>query len=315
MLLRSEAAQTFSNMEQQAQGEGQQLAMEYRRLVDELNQKAHETLQFKMEASQNLSTLAIMKEQVELMKNEENMVRDEATKRMSLLESGARELRSTLDREELAKSEVVMRLRQVEMTAGNDSGTSPSALHSEVGELRRRLRQQEEFQARSQQAWRQEIEMARRQQHVSSQQSSSMPLSSKTSDAGWEYVQSQSSQKGISFPLGSEVRSPEINSPNIPSPVNRGKVTSDGVNNVPQVVQDECMGDSIGTSMPPNAENMRESSQFRTCLASGGYGAGSTDAQQSERANALRGAQLHDLLRTQGMWRPSAIIIVFASAA
>ena len=306
MLLRSEAAQTFSNMEQQ-QGEGQQLAMEYRRLVEELNQKAHETLQFKMEASQNLSTLAIMKEQVELMKNEENMMRDEATKRMSFLESGARELRSTLDREELAKSEVVLRLRQMEMTAGNDSGMSPSALHSEVGELRRRLRQQEEFQARSQQAWRQEIEtaQARRQQHVSSQQSSSMPLSSKTSDAGWEYVQSQSSQKGVSFPVGNEVRSPEINSPNIPSPVNRGKVTSDGVSNVPQVVQDECMGDSIGASRPSNAENMRESSQFRTFLASGGYGAGSADAQQSERANALRGAQLQDLLRTQGMWRPS----------
>ena len=46
--LRSDAAQTFTNMKHQAQGEGQQLAMEYQRLVDELNQKAHETLQFKM---------------------------------------------------------------------------------------------------------------------------------------------------------------------------------------------------------------------------------------------------------------------------
>ena len=55
MLLRSEAAQTFSQMEQHAQGEGQQLAMEYRRLVEELNEKAHETLHFKMEASQNFS--------------------------------------------------------------------------------------------------------------------------------------------------------------------------------------------------------------------------------------------------------------------
>ena len=52
MLLRSEAAQTFSQMEQHAEGEGQQLAMEYRRLVEELNEKAHETLHFKMEASQ-----------------------------------------------------------------------------------------------------------------------------------------------------------------------------------------------------------------------------------------------------------------------
>ena len=37
--LRSDAAQTFTNMEHQAQGEGQQLAMEYQRLVDELIRK------------------------------------------------------------------------------------------------------------------------------------------------------------------------------------------------------------------------------------------------------------------------------------
>ena len=97
-----------------------------------------------------------------------------------------------MDREEHAKSEVVRKLHQFEMTSGNDSGANLSALHSEVGELRRRLRQQEETQARTQQTWRQEIEVARRQHHVPSQPSSSMPLSSKTSDAGWEYVQSQS---------------------------------------------------------------------------------------------------------------------------
>ena len=216
-ILRSEAAQTFSQMEQHAQGEGQQLAAEYGKLLEELNAKAHETLHFKMEASQNFSSLTIMKEQMELMKNEENMIRDEANRRMSLLETGALELRHSLDREEHAKSEVVRKLRQFEMTSGNDSGANLSALHSEVGELRRRLRQQEETQARAQQAWRQEIELARRQHHVPSQPSSSMPSSSKTSDTGWEYAQSQSqsSQKGISFPRGSEVRSPEINSPNV----------------------------------------------------------------------------------------------------
>ncbi|CAE7220807.1 unnamed protein product, partial [Symbiodinium microadriaticum] len=164
--LRSDAAQAFTNVEQQAQDQGQQLAMEYQKLVDELNQKAHDTLQFKMEASQNLSTIAVMKEQMGLLKNEENAIRDEASKRMSYLESGVQELRNTLDREEFAKSETMLRLRQVEMLNGNDGGVSPSALHSEVGELRRRLKQQEEFQARSQQAWRHEIEMVRRQQHV-----------------------------------------------------------------------------------------------------------------------------------------------------
>ncbi|CAE7316995.1 unnamed protein product [Symbiodinium microadriaticum] len=151
--LRSDAAHTFANLEHQAQGKGQQLAMEYQRLVDELNQKAHETLQFKMEASQNLSVVAIMKEQMGLMKNEEPAMRDEAAKKMSCLESGAQDLRSLLDREEFAKSETMSRLRQVEMNTVNDGGVSPSALHSEVGELHRRLKQQEELQARNQQAW------------------------------------------------------------------------------------------------------------------------------------------------------------------
>ena len=301
--LRSDAAQAFTNVEQQAQDQGQQLAMEYQKLVDELNQKAHDTLQFKMEASQNLSTIAVMKEQMGLLKNEENAIRDEASKRMSYLESGVQELRNTLDREEFAKSETMLRLRQVEMLNGNDGGVSPSALHSEVGELRRRLKQQEEFQARSQQAWRHEIEMVRRQQHVSSQQSSSMPLSSKTSDAGWEYVQSQGSQKGISYPVGSEVRSPEISSPNLRSPVNRSKVTSEEQNIAPPIVQDADMGGPNGPSMPSNTEAAQDSSRFRTFLASGGYGAGDADARQSERANAFRGAQLQDLLKTQGMWR------------
>ncbi|OLP81368.1 hypothetical protein AK812_SmicGene38098 [Symbiodinium microadriaticum] len=160
--LRNDAAQTPTNTEHQVQGEGQRFAMEYQRLVNELNQKAHETLQFKMEASQNLSAMAIMKEQMGMMRNEESVLRDEANKKMSDLESGAQELRSRLDREEFAKSQTMMRLRQMETITVNEGGLSPSALHSEVGELRRRLKQQEELQARSQQAWRQEIEIARR---------------------------------------------------------------------------------------------------------------------------------------------------------
>ena len=164
--LRNDAAQTPTNTEHQVQGEGQRFAMEYQRLVNELNQKAHETLQFKMEASQNLSAMAIMKEQMGMMRNEESVLRDEANKKMSDLESGAQELRSRLDREEFAKSQTMMRLRQMETITVNEGGLSPSALHSEVGELRRRLKQQEELQARSQQAWRQEIEIARRNTHT-----------------------------------------------------------------------------------------------------------------------------------------------------
>ena len=148
----------------------------------------------------------------------------------------------------------------------NEGGLSPSALHSEVGELRRRLKQQEEPQARSQQAWRQEIEIARRQTdrqthrhthththtltHLASQESSSMPLSSKTSDAGWEYVHSQGCQKGLSFPVGSEVRSPELSSPTLRSPASRSKVTSEIQPDAPPIVQDVNMDHRSGPSLP-----------------------------------------------------------------
>ncbi|CAE7336617.1 unnamed protein product [Symbiodinium sp. KB8] len=118
--LRNDAAQTPTNTEHQVQGEGQRFAMEYQRLVNELNQKAHETLQFKMEASQNLSAMAIMKEQMGMMRNEESVLRDEANKKMSDLESGAQELRSRLDREEFAKSQTMMRLRQMETITVNE---------------------------------------------------------------------------------------------------------------------------------------------------------------------------------------------------
>ena len=255
-----------------------------------------------------------MKEQMGLMKNEETAMRDEATKKMSYLESGAQEVRNLLDREEFAKSETMLRLRQVEMTTGNDGGVSPSALHSEVGELRRRLKQQEELQAHNQQAWRQEIEMARRQHHVSSQQSSSTPLSSKTSDAGWEYVHSQGSQKGISFPIGSDVRSPELSFRTLRSPVSRSKVTSDVQKDAPPIVQDENMGYFNGPSMPSSTDSAQDS-QFRTFLASGGYSAGNAEAQHSERANAFRGAQLQDLLKAaRNVEAINAVIVYFAFA-
>ena len=57
-----------------------------------------------------------------------------------------------------------------------------------------------------------------------SQQPSSMPISSRTSDAGWENV---SSQKGLSLPVGTEVRSPELGTPSQRSPLNREKIVTE----------------------------------------------------------------------------------------
>ncbi|CAE7932355.1 hypothetical protein AK812_SmicGene23343 [Symbiodinium microadriaticum] len=55
------------------------------------------------EASQNLFAVAVMKEQMGLMKSEENALREEASKRVSDMESGAQNLRNRLDQEEFAR--------------------------------------------------------------------------------------------------------------------------------------------------------------------------------------------------------------------
>ena len=148
--IRSEAARVLSSYKQQVQGEGQQLALEYQKLVDELNHKARENLHFRMEASQHLSAVAVMKEQMGLMKNEENILREEASKRVSAMESGARDLQNRLDREEFGRSEATLRLERAEAIAAQSRDVPLTALHGELGELRQRLRQQEELQARSQ---------------------------------------------------------------------------------------------------------------------------------------------------------------------
>ena len=85
----------------------------------------------------------------------------------------------------------------------------------------------------------------------------------------------------------------------------RSKVTSDVQPDAPPIVQDVNMDRPNDPSLPSSADSAQDSSQLRTYLASGGYGVGNVNGQQSERANAFRGAQLQDLLKTQGMWRPS----------
>ena len=62
-----------------------------------------------------------------------------------------------------------------------------------------------------------------------------MPMSSRTSETGWEHA----SHGGVmSFSRGAEVRSPEIGTPSQHSPMNRAKIVS-GVQTAPsRIVQD-----------------------------------------------------------------------------
>ena len=164
------------------------MAMEYKKLVEELNDKDRENLHFRMESSTSQSAIAIMKERLDMLKDEEQAAQEEANGRVPAAESGARALQSRLSKEEIARSEANVKLEQAEVFArqARERERPLTTLHDELGKLRQRLNQQEELQVHSQQAWKQELEAAHRQHHQVYQQSCSVPLSSKTSDAGWE---------------------------------------------------------------------------------------------------------------------------------
>ena len=93
-------------------------------------------------------------------------------------------------------------LRQVEDSARQ---TLPT-MHGELNELRRALKLQEDAQART----RSELEAARLAHQGIRQASSSMPMSSRTTDSGWEYM---SRDRVQAFPIGADIRSPEVRTP------------------------------------------------------------------------------------------------------
>ena len=99
------------------------------------------------------------------------------------------------------------------INSGNARQTLPT-MHGELNELRRALKLQEDIQART----RSELEAARHCHQGLRQPSSSMPISSRTTESGWEYL---SRDRVQAFPVGSEIRSPEIHTPSHRSPVNR----------------------------------------------------------------------------------------------
>ena len=68
------------------------------------------------------------------------------------------------------------------------------------------MKLQEDIQART----RSELEAARLAQRTSSSSSSSMPMSSRTTDSGWEYL---SRDRVQAFPIGADIRSPEVHTP------------------------------------------------------------------------------------------------------
>ena len=126
-------------------------------------------------------------------------------------------LRNRLDEEEEFRSMAMQRMQKAEeqlwQVENNAKHTLPT-LHGELNELRRALKLQEDVQARTLS----ELEAARNAHQGFRQPSSSIPISSRTTESGWECV---SRDRVQAFPVGAEIRSPEVHTPSHRSPVNR----------------------------------------------------------------------------------------------
>ena len=107
-------------------------------------------------------------------------------------------LRNRLDEEEEFRSMAVQRMQKAEdqlrQVENNAKQTLPT-LQGELNELRRALKLQEDVQARTLS----ELEAARNAHQGLPQPSSSMPISSRTTESGWEYVSRDRVQV---FPVG-----------------------------------------------------------------------------------------------------------------
>ena len=115
------------------------MAMQYQKLTHTLNEKAHEALKYRMEASSRESEVAAMCEAIE------QMAKEEAKSTILATESGIYALQDRLSKAEAAKLEADAGMHQAEVYARQASERERpiTALHSELGELRLRLKQQE----------------------------------------------------------------------------------------------------------------------------------------------------------------------------
>ena len=111
-----------------------------------------------------------------------------------------------------------------------------------------------------------------------------------------------SSQKGLSFPVGTDVRTPELCTPTQCSPMNRSKIISEMQPNVAPIVQDVNMDHPHGPSLPSSTESASNPIQVRMDRVNAATNA---DAHIA-RGSAMRDAQLRDLLTMRGMWGRSA---------
>ena len=227
-----------------------------------------------------------MKEHLHLVRNEEAIVAGDA---MNVRASGIREqqgLRERLGEEEEFRSMAVRRMQKAEDQLRHVEDNAKQALptmHEELNELRRALRLQEDMHART----RSELEAARLAPQNIFQQASSIPISSRTTESGWECV---SRDRVQAFPVRTEVRSPEILTPSHRSPANREKFDfAEATQGVPSSVVE----DAAPVRLSPRAE---EQVPLRFAQRASSSSSSEKNTSEPNDARAVRNRQLNELL-------------------
>ena len=302
---RNETAVNLVNLEEKSQGDGAIMAKEYGMLTCELNMQARESLRLRANAASSEHALMTMREHLQLVRNEDVMAAGEV---VNIRNAGLQEhqhlcdrlgvglqeqqhLRNRLGEEEEFRSMAVQRMQQAEdqlRQVENSARQTLPTMHGELNELRRVLKLQEDMQART---W-SELEAARHASQGPRQPSSSMPISSRTTESGWEYL---SRDRVQAFPVGSEIRSPEIHTPSHRSPVNREVFDFTGsAQHTAALVTEEPAPEHI---VPRAGGQAPERFAQRATSSSSSPDKSITT---SEDARAVRDRQLRDLLAPLG---------------
>ena len=186
----------------------------------------------------------------------------------------------------------------------NSAKQTLPTLHGELNELRRALKLQEDVQARTLS----ELEVARNAHQGLRQPSSSMPISSRTTESGWECV---SRDRVQAFPVGAEIRSPEIRTPSHRSPVNREVFDFAGnVQHTAQLVTEGAVPEHLvprADSRAPERFAQRATlddqapERFAQRAASSSSSPEKNVTTTSEDARAVRDRQFRELLSTLGL--------------
>ena len=314
---RNETAQNLAHIEESSQGDGVVMAKEYEMLTSELHAQARESLRLRANAASSEHALMTLREHLQLVKSEEIVAAGEV---VSLRTEGLRKhqhlhdrigagfqeqqhLRNRLDEEEEFRSMAMQRMQKAEdqlWQVENNSKHALPTLHGELNELRRALKLQEDVQARTLS----ELEAARNAHQGFRQPSSSMPIPSRTTESGWECV---SRDRVQAFPVGAEIRSPEVHTPSHRSPVNRevfnfvgsSQHTTEGA--APEHLVPRA--DSQAPERLAQRATLDEQAlvRFAQCATSSSASPEKSVTTTSEDARAVRDRQLRDLLMTVGM--------------